>query len=53
MPLIDKFYNYPVDEQALFENNWSGQRLVFKQKKINLRKKLGDRLELRALAFYS
>ena len=36
-----------------FEKNGAAKVFDFKQKKINLKKKIGDHLELRALAFNS
>ena len=44
-----RFFNYPVDEKV-FWKKWRGQRLWLKAKKINLKKKIGDRLDLKALA---
>ena len=44
-----RVFNYPLDEEV-FWKKWRGQRLWLKAKKINLKKKIGERLDLKALA---
>ena len=52
-PFTGRFVTYRKDEEVFWKKNGAAKDFDFKQKKINLKKKIGDHLELRALAFNS
>ena len=48
-PFTGRIVNYSVDEEAFWKNG-GAKGFDLKQKKINLKKKMGDCLDLKALA---